>query len=145
MTGERELDSQIAAWMGDDFGEKPTHQWASTWDVDDNPSKDFYCRRCWDFADEQLPGPCVTVAAPYTTNIAAAWMILERFAFWNLQRVPGAPYGNSATVRVGGVTDMEHEGEASAETMPLAICRAALVAVSASAEMNPWSGRGDES
>lgn len=70
--------------------------------------------------------------APYSTSIAAAWQAMERMA------QTAGPHGTPYTCHVHGGPSWTcqfcagcvcHANEATAETAPLSICRAALLAV----------------
>jgi hypothetical protein len=108
----RELDAQVAKKvMGIPVCDKPAHT-----ELPD---------RCSLFAVADHLAPDDALLRPYSTDIAAAFSVLERFAFWNVQHTPGSGWRYSVLVRLHGVTD-ETEGHAYAATMPLAVCYAAL-------------------
>jgi hypothetical protein len=69
---------------------------------------------------------------PYSTDIAAAWMVVERLRLWAGKRACAVdlriwPSGScSARVQIAPYAT---NNNGDAETMPYAICRAALLAV----------------
>lgn len=66
----------------------------------------------------------------YSTDIAAAWEIVEKFGHYKVNTFPGEIPGQPPTIRVE-LTRFHPEafGYADADTVPLAICRAALKAL----------------
>lgn len=74
---------------------------------------------------------------PFSSNLAAAWKVVERLQElgWHARLLtpfePGQPYFCGFTPQGTTGWNGRPDHEASAETMPLAICRAALMAVAA--------------
>lgn len=80
----------------------------------------FVCPRCRRPAD-MLDEPCVK---RYSTDIAAAWKVVEKInRMWAITRLP------SENIYQAAFIDRAPLLEVAAETAPLAICRAALLAV----------------
>lgn len=126
----RELDELIAERVfglvrGDDFGERPLHDWR---DALDDEWNGVMCHRCNDYeswttvARQQSaqPGPCDKSPRDYSTSISAAWTVVERLGVRGFEMHKMSD--GYAVVFGGGPT-------AEGETAPLAICRAALLAV----------------
>lgn len=69
--------------------------------------------------------PSTTATPPYSTDIAAAWLVVERSGSFMLYQATGG------WVAQLGLRAKPYSGtsEAWAETAPLAICRAALASV----------------
>jgi Phage ABA sandwich domain len=130
-----ELDALVAERVmglagGEDFGDKPDHNWREL----DGDEQDFHqstyeCGRChrrpgWLVEDELPHGPCRLGPRPYSTNIAAAWQIVEHALAVEVTYDNEPPrwrcYIDLGYARFATVRDQP--------SAPLAICRAALTA-----------------
>lgn len=115
----RELDSLVAEKvMG---WQQPNHLGHADICASWGPSKMCTC-------DGELRWP------PYSTSIAAAWQVVEKlesigFDFMCGISKRGRPFQNSASFRLGDKEEPSYKNVEVWETMPLAICLAALKAV----------------
>ena len=84
----------------------------------------------WDGGEPPIPG-CKGYP-PYSTSIAEAWLVVEKFDTWEVHRWYDPKYkrydGDFYVSCYLTKHDPEMFGEATADTAPLAICRAALKA-----------------
>lgn len=71
-----------------------------------------------------VPARRADAIAPYSTDIAAAWQVVERLRFCVVTRV----MSRGTYKAIAKVSRSKPQVSAHAETAPLAICRAALVA-----------------
>jgi hypothetical protein len=138
----RELDALVAEKVmqkrqPEDFGVVPLHQWEES---DYSGYNQYWCPRCrhmskdW-ASDHELSeaiaegfmeaGPCDLPPAPYSTFIVAAMEVVEVLnQRWPDQFQMMAEAKGWTADFIGGVSTSRW-----AETAPLAICRAALVAI----------------
>lgn len=139
MEAGRELDALIAeklfGWkvrwdaMPPEGFDHAVEVWAPGWEAD-KPARYAWCDE-WPQTCASLPAGAVSLPT-YSTNIAAAWQVVEAFrargprfwwsletAGWNVLDAQGVRlFEGSVAIADGG-----------ANTMPLAICRAALAAL----------------
>ena len=139
-----ELDAAVAREVlglteGAEFGAQPTHAWAmygeevDPFAMDDGGNHNgpactrcgySYCVHCRD--DGGRDGPCVVLPARYSSDIAAAWRVVERLYdhyYWTVGQTPRGSRCKLFNSAVQLVSD------AWGETAPEAIARAALLAV----------------
>src|SRR5690242_5200794 len=143
MEASRALNALVAEKVmgkqpGVDFGEWPEHQWKRDeddeidmfgydGDTHNGPSCTHcyysYCHHCQDGPTE----PCEVEPPPYSTDIAAAWQVVDRLR--PQMGVAIAVYDDgSARVELSRARLSFEESNivAIGDTAPLAICRAAL-------------------
>lgn len=150
MEAGRVMDALIAEKVmglrqGVDFGKWDEHLWAI--DADGEIDTDAYkhgdyhsgpmCERCGYgyccYCQDAPDKPCEIHPPHYSTDIAAAWEVVEKATDYEMARETngyiekkGKNFSVYANIWING-----EMGMAYAEKMPLAICRAALKAVGA--------------
>ena len=145
MNAGRELDALVAEKVmglkpGVDFGAWPEHEWKrdedGTVDVfgfDADTHNGPVCVRCGygycHHCQKEPSAPCEKRPRRYSTDIAAAWGVVERLAALG-NHVAVESWRDSSDARWQVVVYDKH---AYAPTAPLAICLAALKAVGAEA------------
>lgn len=147
----RELDALVAEKVmglvpGKDFGEWPEHQWRrnAKGEIDyveqgerhGGPVCDRcefgYCQHCPGEREEAKAHPCEIEPDDYSTDIAAAWQVVERLLTMDPERIQFSIESRYPEWTVNTWCRAEDNNVCVvAETAPLAICRAALRAVGA--------------
>lgn len=121
--------------MGDEFGRRDSHQWGESVDTSDFHTLQG-CAWCFESrficickADEKPKAECYREAHGYSTDIAWAWRVVEKMRadgwFYQLGDVVETPEHVASFHRPDRIGD----GIDLGESLPLAICRAALIAV----------------
>lgn len=143
MPAGRALDAVVAVKvMGDDIGVKPEHTWFNTGGDCD---LEWRCQRCNLESNAAREGPCDVRSREYSIEIADAWKVVEKLRigvmpFTHVREDESERWVWGATWRekAGGILyvndldpdTLETYGDfVFADTAPLAICRAALLAV----------------
>jgi hypothetical protein len=132
----RELDAMVAErvmgwrWLNYRWHDGTSKQLLWPSDADEQPRGDDF--------DRLYDGRLVPWDINYSTDIAAAWQVVEHFHeqrgwFVSIQSDGGWNFHNNGTTKGWEVT-IGREGEAFAPTLPLALCRAALKAVAATSQ-----------
>lgn len=124
--------------MGLELESRDSHTWGKQVDV-----ADYHlgraCGHCGDFwlecCDPEPETPCETPVRSYGTDIRAAWEVVEKMASdgWTLDlqwKGEGREFSHTAEAYFSRWVDADPQGHhATADTAPMAICLAALQAV----------------
>lgn len=137
MEAGRELDARVGEKvMGQDMEVRPAHEWRPLWEgMLGAEDRSRICNRCGlsTLGEHEEGGSCRIFTPPYSTDISAAWEVVEALIARGLYVKVEDGYPADSDERAWHCR--LHHGfsweDAWAPTAPLAICRAALAALAA--------------